>query len=88
MVKLKQLAKIRSQLRWKSMAVKLYNPGSRLENLYSAPLGTSTGSQVPKEAEHFNKDMTAWVPITYVILEGSMLFRRCNGLNENGPQSL
>lgn len=87
MVKLKQLAKIRSQPRRKSMAVKLYNPGSRLENLYSAPLGTSTGSQVSKEAEHFDKDMTAWVPVTYMIPEGSMLFRRCGGLNENGPHS-
>lgn len=50
------------------MAVKLYNSGSRLENLYLAPLGTSTGSQLSKDTEHFIKDMTAWVPVTYMIL--------------------
>lgn len=62
-----KLAKTRTQLRGKSMAVKLYNPGSRLENLYLAPLRTSTESQLPKDVEHFFKDMTAWVPVTYMI---------------------
>lgn len=58
------------------MAVKLYNPGSRLENLFLAPLRTSTEIQLSKEAEHFIMNMSAWVPVSYMIPKGGHVIQK------------